>query len=102
MQGNRFIGLSHTVEHGMETYPGLPRPLICDYLTREHSRPHYARGCRPVHTILLGAGIPVAEHLCGPEVVPETPCRFFAVPVKVSGLGTFPVRAFAIAPERRP
>ena len=39
-----LIDLSHTVEHGMETYPGLPGPLICDYLTREQSRSHYAPG----------------------------------------------------------
>src|ERR1017187_7094586 len=41
---DKFIDLSHTVEHGMETYPGLPGPLICDYLTREQSRSHYAAG----------------------------------------------------------
>ncbi|MGA3024900.1 MAG: cyclase family protein [Bryobacteraceae bacterium] len=220
-----LIDLSHTVEHGMETYPGLPGPLICDYLTREQSRSHYAPGTefqigridlvgntgtyvdapfhrfahgkdlsqlplsslanltavvvrvpphagraiaaasfagldvrgkavlvhtgwsrhwrtrqyfeghpfltedaalllrdegaalagidslnidsiddprRPVHTTLLGAGIPVAEHLRGLELLPATPCRFFAVPVKISGFGTFPVRAFAIADEDRP
>jgi len=217
---DKFIDLSHTVEHGMETYPGLPGPLICDYLTREQSRSHYAAGtefqigridmvantgtyvdspfhrfangkdlsqlplssladlpsvvvhapehagraitaelfaglqvrgkavlvhtgwsrhwrtrqyfeghpfltedaarllrdngatlvgidslnidsvddrARPVHTTLLGADIPIAEHLRGMELLPPGPCRFFAVPVKVSGFGTFPVRAFAIA-----
>jgi arylformamidase len=216
----RLIDLSHTVEHGMETYPGLPGPLICDYLTREQSRSHYAPGTefqigridmiantgtyvdapfhrfahgkdlsqlplsslanletvvvrvpphanraitaawfaeldvrgkavlvhtgwsrhwrtrqyfeghpfltedaavllrdggaalvgidslnidsiddgqRPVHTTLLGADIPIAEHLRGLELLPAVSCRFFAVPVKVSGFGTFPVRAFAIA-----
>jgi len=217
---DRLIDLSHTVEHGMQTYPGLPGPLICDYLTREHSRSHYAPGTefhigridmvantgtyvdspfhrfadgkdlaqlplasladldavvvqvgpgasraidarafdgldvrgravlihtgwsrhwctpqyfdghpfltedaalrlrdegavlvgidslnidsiddgrRPVHTTLLGAEIPVAEHLTGLDRLPPGLCRFFAVPVKVSGFGTFPVRAFAIA-----
>jgi kynurenine formamidase len=39
-----FIDLSHTIEHGMTTYPGLPGPLICDYLSREASRSHYAPG----------------------------------------------------------
>jgi arylformamidase len=39
-----FIDLSHTIEHGMITYPGLPGPLICDYLSREASRGHYAPG----------------------------------------------------------
>jgi arylformamidase len=52
---------------------------------------------RPVHTILLRAGIPIAEHLCGLEAMPNRDARFFAVPVKIKGMGTFPVRAFAIA-----
>lgn len=221
----RFIDLSHTVEHGMTTYPGLPGPLICDFLSREESRSHYAPGTefqigridmvantgtyvdapfhrfahgkdlselplsaladldsvvvrapskgdraihaslfsgidvrgkavllhtgwsrhwrtpryldghpflteeaalflrdegaalvgidslnidsiedrrRPVHTALLGADIPIAEHLRGLELLPGKGARFFAVPVKVSGFGTFPVRAFAIAGGDRP
>ena len=55
-----------------------------------------ADGRRPVHTALLGAEIPIVEHLCGLEHLPEQGSRFFAVPVKVKGFGTFPVRAFAI------
>lgn len=51
---------------------------------------------RPVHTTLLGAGIPVAEHLTGLARLPDAGFRFFAVPVKVRGMGTFPVRAFAV------
>ena len=39
-----LIDLSHTVEHGMVTYKGLPAPIICDYLSREASRTHYAHG----------------------------------------------------------
>ena len=39
-----FIDLSHTVEHGMITYKGLPAPIICDYLSREASRQRYAPG----------------------------------------------------------
>jgi arylformamidase len=50
---------------------------------------------RPVHSILLRAGIPVVEHLCGLEALPPSGFRFYAVPVKVLGMGTFPVRAFA-------
>jgi kynurenine formamidase len=50
---------------------------------------------RPVHSALLGAGIPIVEHLCNLGAVPERRARFFAVPVKVKGMGTFPVRAFA-------
>ena len=39
-----LIDLSHTIEHGMTTYPGLPAPLICDYMSREASRAQYAPG----------------------------------------------------------
>ncbi len=55
-------------------------------------------GTRPAHTLLLGAGIPVVEHLTGLADVPPTGARFFAVPPKVVGFGTFPVRAFALVP----
>jgi kynurenine formamidase len=50
---------------------------------------------RPVHTALLAARIPIVEHLTGLEQLPRSGFRFFAVPVKVRGLGSFPVRAFA-------
>jgi kynurenine formamidase len=53
-----------------------------------------ATGARPVHTILLGDEIPIAEHLCGLGHAPERGGRFSAVPVKVKGCGTFPVRAY--------
>lgn len=53
-------------------------------------------GERPVHSTLLGADIPIVEHLCGLGNVPEHGAKFFAVPVKVKGFGTFPVRAFAV------
>jgi arylformamidase len=51
-------------------------------------------GRRPAHTILLGADIPICEHMCNFDQIPARPFRFFAVPVKVKGFGTFPVRAF--------
>ena len=41
---NKLIDLSHEVEHGMITYKGLPAPIICDFLSREDSRKHYAEG----------------------------------------------------------
>lgn len=53
-------------------------------------------GRRPVHTTLLGAEIPIVEHLRGLEALPITGFRFSAVPVKVRGMGTFPVRAYAV------
>jgi kynurenine formamidase len=52
-------------------------------------------GTRRVHSALLGAGIPIVEHLCNLAALPDRGARFFAVPVKVKGMGTFPVRAFA-------
>jgi kynurenine formamidase len=214
-----LIDVSHVVEHGMITYRGLPAPLICDFLSREQSRAHYAPGTefhigkiemvantgtyldspfhrfshgkdlsqlplerlanlssvvvrinrargreirpadfkdhdlrgkavlihtgwdehwrtdqyfeghpfltgeatkflreagaglvgidslniddtddlsRPVHTALLGAEIPIVEHLRGLDQLPDDNFRFFAVPVKVKGMGTFPVRAFGL------
>lgn len=53
-----------------------------------------ATGKRPVHSILLGHDIPIVEHMCGLSDVPDRGGRFSAVPVKVKGFGTFPVRAF--------
>jgi len=41
---NKLIDLSHEIEHGMITYKGLPAPILCDYLSREDSRKHYANG----------------------------------------------------------
>jgi kynurenine formamidase len=215
---NKLIDLSHEVEHGMITYKGLPAPIICDFLSREESRKHYAEGTefnigkiemvantgtyvdspfhrfadgidlselpleslaelegvlvhaqnlgraisaeafrgldvkgkavlvhtdwarhwrtdqyfeghpfltrdaaeflagsgaafvgidtynidditdgtRPVHTTLLGNRIPICEHMCGLEHLPDRGFRFHAAPVKVKAFGTFPVRAYAV------
>ncbi len=215
----KLIDLSHSVEHGMVTYKGLPAPIICDFLSREDSRSHYAEGTefqigkiemvantgtyldspfhrfahgkdlsqlplewiadlegivvrpelnggraidanafagldvrgkavlvqtnwcrhwgteqyfsghtyltesaavflsdqgarlvgidsynidctddghRPVHSTLLGAEIPIVEHMCALDLLPATGFHFFALPVKVKGFGTFPVRAVAV------
>jgi kynurenine formamidase len=216
----RFIDLSHTIEHGLITYKGLPAPIICDFLSREQSRQYYASGTefqigkiemvantgtyldspfhryengkdlselelrslanldgvvlrakgqgqravdknvfdgvdvkgkamlihtgwdqhwnadkyfegthpfltndaaqfvanegaalvgidsyniddtadltRPAHSILLAKGIPIVEHMCNLGALPPAGFKFFAVPVKVKGMGTFPVRTFAI------
>jgi kynurenine formamidase len=219
MKPSRLIDVSHTIEHGMITYRGLPAPLVCDYLSREASREVYAPGvefqigkvemvantgtyldspfhrypdgidlaalpleklaaldavvvrrpveagrsigpdafrhlavrgkavlvhtgwdtrwrteeyfeghpyltaeaaawlrdqgavlvgidslniddtadlARPVHSTLLRADIPIVEHLRGLEQLPDAHFRFFAVPVKFRGMGTFPVRAFGL------
>lgn len=50
---------------------------------------------RPVHTILLGAGVLIVEHLTNLAALPASGFRFSAVPPKFCGVGTFPVRAFA-------
>lgn len=212
-----IVDLSHSIEDGMVTYPGLPGPVICDFLSREQSRDVYAPGYefqigridmvsntgtyldtpfhrfadgadlaavditrlaeldavtvrasdqtaidtatfteipvegravlvhtgwdanwrapaylsghpfltaaaathlrergaalvgidslniddtttgeRPVHTILLGAGIPIVEHMTGLGRLPDAGFRFTATPPKIVGMGTFPVRAFAV------
>ena len=218
---NKLIDLSHTVEHGMITYRGLPAPIICDFLSREDSRSHYSEGteffigkiemvantgtyidspfhrfstgidlselplesladldgvvirakdlgraidarifdginiqgkavlihtdwsrhwgkdqyfeghtfltkdaaeflveqgaafvgidtyniddttdgARPAHTALLGNQIPICEHMCGLDLLPDTGFRFHAAPVKVKAFGTFPVRAYAVLAE---
>ena len=51
---------------------------------------------RPAHTILLKAGIPIVEHLCGLAQLPQRGFRFHAAPPLVKGMGTFPVRAYAV------
>ena len=54
---------------------------------------------RPVHSTLLGDDIPIVEHMTGLDRLQDGGTRFFAVPVKVKGMGTFPVRAFGILEE---
>jgi kynurenine formamidase len=56
-------------------------------------------GTRPAHTLLLKNEIPIVEHLCGLQHLPNGGFKFFAVPVKVRRFGTFPVRAFALIDE---
>lgn len=55
-----------------------------------------ADGTRPVHTALLGADIPIVEHLRNLQSLPDRGFRFSAAPVEVKRFGTFPVRAFAV------
>jgi len=54
---------------------------------------------RPVHSTLLGDDIPIVEHMTGLDRLQDGGTRFFAVPVKVKGMGTFPVRAFGIVKD---
>lgn len=53
-------------------------------------------GTRPAHTTLLGNRIPICEHMCNLETLPDSGFRFHAAPVKVKAFGTFPVRAYAV------
>lgn len=50
---------------------------------------------RPVHTVLLGAEIPICAHMCNLSSLPDDGFHFYAVPPKLKHFGTFPVRAFA-------
>jgi arylformamidase len=219
IEEKRIVDLSHVIEHGMTTYPGLPAPHICDFWTREGSAANYDDGssfqighidmvantgtyldspfhryahgadladlplasladlpgivvrrpwenglateashfegldvrgkavlvqtgwdrhwrtdryavdhsfltadaadwlvengavlvgidsnniddtrlrARPAHTRLLGADIPICEHMTGLGSLPDEGFRFSAVPPKVRGMGTFPVRAYTV------
>ena len=51
---------------------------------------------RPVHSKLLAAGIPICEHMTNLGSLPDEGFRFFAVPPKIRGMGSFPVRAYAV------
>ncbi len=53
-------------------------------------------GERPIHSVLLAAGIPIVEHLCRLDEIGPRPFTFTAAPPAVAGMGTFPVRAVAV------
>jgi arylformamidase len=59
-------------------------------------------GWRPVYMVLLGAGIPIVEPMCNLEQLPVNGFTLTSTPVKVKGMGTFPVRAFATASTPEP
>ena len=56
-------------------------------------------GERPVHSRLLAAGIPIVEHMTGLDLLPPHGFRLHAAPPRIAGVGTFPVRAYAIVTE---
>ena len=73
-------------EHGA-TFVGIDSLNVDDPEDRE----------RPVHTVLLRAGIPIGENLRGlDQLQGDRPLRFHAVPVKLRGMSSFPVRAYAV------
>jgi kynurenine formamidase len=53
-------------------------------------------GERPIHSVLLAAGVPVIEHLTGLGQIGGRPFTLVAVPPAIRGMGTFPVRALAV------
>jgi arylformamidase len=53
---------------------------------------------RPAHSVLLKARIPIVEHLCNLQSLPDAGFQFFAIPPKIKNFGSFPVRAFALLP----
>jgi kynurenine formamidase len=57
--------------------------------------PHLDEGCARA---LVAAGIAIVEHLRGLEACPERSARFFAAPLALRGMGSFSVRAYALAP----
>ena len=114
MSGNisttrRVFDVSHEVEDGMITYRGIPAPVVCDFLSREESRGHYA-GDTEFHigkielvantgwdfhwrTDRYFEGHPFLTQDAGEYLVDA------AAPVKVKGFETFPVRAFAVVED---
>jgi arylformamidase len=87
----RFLtraGAAWLAEHGAALV-GIDSINIDDTADRE----------RPAHTLLLAAGIPVVEHLTGLDQLPPAGAEFTAVPLRIEGTGTIPVRAFARLPS---
>ncbi len=60
-----------------------------------HNIDDTGKNTRPVHTVLLGGGILIVEHLCNLTAIPNENFIFSAIPPKFKGVGTFPVRAMA-------
>jgi kynurenine formamidase len=85
-----------------EPNPHLTREA-CEYLAKEGARfvgidslniDDIGDLSRPAHTILLGAGIPVCEHMTNLAAAPAGGSWLHAVPIAWKGGATFPVRAY--------
>jgi arylformamidase len=87
-EGHPFLTRS-AAEHLADARPAL---VGIDSLNVDDT----ADGVRPAHTLLLAAGIPIVEHLCNLSALPESGFRFHCVPAPFRGLGSFPVRAYAV------
>lgn len=112
--GVQVAGRAVLVATGWDVHWGTPTYLADNpFLTEEAARRLVEEGAaligidslnvdsladsrRPAHTAILDAGIPLVEHLTGLGALPRDGWRFFAVPPRIRGMATFPVRAFAL------
>jgi kynurenine formamidase len=113
-EGMALAGRAVLVATGWDRFWGTPAYLADNpFLTAEAARhlvdagaalvgidslnvDSLADASRPAHTLILDAGIPLVEHLAGLDRLPSDGWRFFAVPPRIRGMATFPVRAFAL------
>ncbi|HKA82648.1 MAG TPA: cyclase family protein, partial [Acidimicrobiales bacterium] len=80
------VGAAERLAHGAAAVVGIDSVNIDGTRTGE----------RPIHSVLLAAGIPIVEHLTGVDRIGGRPFTFVAVPPAIRGMGTFPVRALAV------
>ena len=91
--GRYFDGYPYLTRESAESLKSAGAALVgIDSLNIDDN----TEGTRPAHTILLGSEIPIVEHMRNLGALPDAGFRFFAVPAPVKGMGSFPVRAFAI------
>jgi kynurenine formamidase len=112
---SRLTGHAVLVHTGWDRYWGTPRYLEfdCPHLTAEAVQALIeseaaivgidslnidspGEPSRPAHHGLLGAGIPIIEHLTNLASVPDTGARLTVLPAPVRGMASFPVRAVAV------
>nr|WP_238322796.1 cyclase family protein [Gorillibacterium massiliense] len=106
-------GKAVLIETGMSTQWGSP-PYFAEhpYLTKDAAEFLVTEGAalvaidslniddtsdpnRPVHSILLAAGVPIVENLTNLNQLPTEGFRFTAAPMKLKGMTSFPIRAWA-------
>ena len=115
-EGRELAGKAVLLSTGWDSHWGTPAYAEGHpYLTRAGARALAAAGAalvgidslniddtadgeRPAHTILLGAGIPIVEHLRGLAALPGNGFRFHCAPAPFHRMGSFPVRAYAVIP----
>ncbi len=84
-----------TRESGERLVAARPALVGIDSLNIDDTRD----GTRPAHTLLLEAEVPIVEHLTNLEALPASGFRFHCAPAPFHGLGSFPVRAYAVVAE---